>query len=179
MGNAWIENLQDVVASKSRELDTDVKSVVDTIITFENIPRKKPKFMNFAKNVLGGGRRSSPQTLEKTWELLQLALKKPEEKTEEGTEKNADSPKKRKNEGDSDATETPAKKGKVDESNGVAEEGTKKKKDKKKEKRKSESAEEVQPSGEAKSDKEELNGTEEHATNWGVKRFKGTGKKGD
>jgi len=229
--NAWIENLQDVVASKSQELDPDVKSVVDTIITFENIPRKKPKFINFAKNVLGGGRRSSPQTLEKTWELLQLALKKPEEKTEEGTEKNVDSPKKRKNEGDSDATETPAKKGKVDESsgdadeaskkeskrdkkekkkgkkksdssdeanttkstsvdevhqngeskaesNGVAEEGTKKKKDKKKDKRKSESVEEVQPNGESKSDKEELNGTEEHATNWGVKRFKGTGKKG-
>merc|ERR1711973_376844 len=77
--NAWIETLQDVVASKSGELDADVKSVVDTIITFENIPRKKPKFMNFAKNVLGGGRQSSPQTLEKIWELHELALKKPAE----------------------------------------------------------------------------------------------------
>ena len=86
--NAWLENLQDVVASKAGSLDADVKSVVDTIITFENIPRKKPKFMNFAKNVLGGGRRSSPQTLEKTWELLQEALqKKPEQNEEEPSAK--------------------------------------------------------------------------------------------
>jgi len=77
--NAWIENLQDLIASRAGSLDSDVRSVTEAIMAYENVPRKKPKFMNFAKNVLGGGRRSSPQTLEKTWELLELALKKPAE----------------------------------------------------------------------------------------------------
>jgi len=77
--NAWIENLQDLVASRAGSLDPEVRSVTEAIMAYDNVPRKKPKFMNFAKNVLGGGRRSSPQTLEKTWELLELALKKPAE----------------------------------------------------------------------------------------------------
>jgi len=84
--NAWIENLQDLVKARSAELDSDVKSVVSTIVNFDNVPRKKAKFVNFAKNVLGGGRRSSPQTLDKTWELLEQALKKP--KAEEQAEAN-------------------------------------------------------------------------------------------
>ena len=42
--------------------------------------------MNFAKNALGGGNRASPKTLEKTWELLELALKKPEAKDDTKSE---------------------------------------------------------------------------------------------
>jgi len=175
--NAWIENLQEVVAAKAGSLDADVKSVVDTIITFENIPRKKPKFMNFAKNVLGGGRRSSPQTLEKTWELLQEALKKPEQKEPETKEE-----------------EPVAKKLKVEEPEKTEEEVPKSsKKDKKKSKKKdkaekeSENTKTEQKDGGSESDcktcETATNGAaepeeeEEEEVCQGVKKFKGTGKK--
>ena len=46
-------------------MDKDVKSLLDGIMTFDNIPRKKPKFVNFVKNVIGGGKRCSPTTIEK------------------------------------------------------------------------------------------------------------------
>ena len=46
-------------------MDKDVKSLLDGIMAFDNIPRKKPKFVNFVKNVVGGGKRCSPVTIEK------------------------------------------------------------------------------------------------------------------
>ena len=46
-------------------MDKDVKSLLDGIMAFDNIPRKKPKFVNFVKNVVGGGKRCSPATIEK------------------------------------------------------------------------------------------------------------------
>ena len=46
-------------------MDKDVKSLLDGIMAFDNIPRKKPKFINFVKNVIGGGKRCSPATIEK------------------------------------------------------------------------------------------------------------------
>ena len=47
------------------DMDKDVKSLLDGIMAFDNIPRKKPKFVNFVKNVVGGGKRCSPVTIEK------------------------------------------------------------------------------------------------------------------
>ena len=70
-----------MIASRAGSLDSDVRSVTEAIMAYENVPRKKPKFMNFAKNVLGGGRRSSPQVaivnLETSWlQTLMLSKKK-------------------------------------------------------------------------------------------------------
>ena len=63
--NEWIESIQAAVEEKSDTIDKDVKSLLDGIMTFDNIPRKKPKFINFVKNVIGGGKRCSPATIEK------------------------------------------------------------------------------------------------------------------
>merc|ERR1712130_384768 len=39
----------------------------------ENIPRKKPKFVNFVKNIMRN--RARPHSIDKTWELFEQALK--------------------------------------------------------------------------------------------------------
>ncbi len=56
-------------------MDKDVKYVLDTIMGYENIPRKRPKFINFTKNVMG--KRTPPATIEKTWEVFEKVLKDP------------------------------------------------------------------------------------------------------
>ena len=57
-------------------MDSDVKHVLDSIQGYENIPRKRAKFINFCKNVLA--RKSSPASIEKTWDLFEKALKEPQ-----------------------------------------------------------------------------------------------------
>lgn len=74
--NAWIESIQEAVEKMGNTIDKDVKSLLDGIMTFDNIPRKKPKFVNFVKNVIGGGKRCSPATIEKTWGVFESAIKK-------------------------------------------------------------------------------------------------------
>ena len=63
--NAWIESIQEAVEAQGDSIDKDVKSLLDGIMAFDNIPRKRPKFVNFVKNVIGGGKRCSPATIEK------------------------------------------------------------------------------------------------------------------
>ena len=41
----------------------------------DNIPRKKPKFVNFVKNIMRN--RARPHSIDKTWELFEQALKPP------------------------------------------------------------------------------------------------------
>jgi cell growth-regulating nucleolar protein len=53
-------------------LDDDVRKVLDVVIRHENIPRKKPKFVNFVKNIIRGIR---PATIDKTWEVFEEAHK--------------------------------------------------------------------------------------------------------
>merc|ERR1712115_377623 len=53
----------------------DVKNILDTIQEHENIPRKKPKFINFVKNIMRN--RARPHSIDKTWELFEQALKPP------------------------------------------------------------------------------------------------------
>ena len=60
-----MERLQQLVAEKGDSVDKDVKSILDAILSHDNVPRKKPKFVNFVKNVLGGGRRCNPATIDK------------------------------------------------------------------------------------------------------------------
>lgn len=56
-------------------MDNDVKGILDAIQGYENIPRKRPKFINFCKNVLA--RKFHPSSIEKTWEIFEKALKEP------------------------------------------------------------------------------------------------------
>merc|ERR1719193_2186490 len=70
--NAWIANLRKILQETS-DLDGDVRSILDTIQEHENIPRKKPKFVNFVKNIMRN--RARPHSIDKTWELFEQALK--------------------------------------------------------------------------------------------------------
>merc|ERR1719402_330441 len=70
--NAWIANLRKILQETS-DLDGDVRNILDTIQEHENIPRKKPKFINFVKNIMRN--RARPHSIDKTWELFEQALR--------------------------------------------------------------------------------------------------------
>merc|ERR1711872_1105011 len=77
MGNrqkSWTSNLRAILA-ETQNIDSDVKNIVNTILDHENIPRKKPKFSNFVKNIMRN--RASPHAIDKTWDLFSQALKPP------------------------------------------------------------------------------------------------------
>merc|ERR1712126_437927 len=67
-----IANLRKILQETS-DLDGDVKNILDTIQEHENIPRKKPKFVNFVKNIMRN--RARTHSIDKTWELFEQALK--------------------------------------------------------------------------------------------------------
>jgi len=72
---AWLERLQNLIQDRSHTLDNDVKQVLSMIQGYENIPRKRQKFINFCKNVLS--RKFSPFVIDKTWEVFEEVLKDP------------------------------------------------------------------------------------------------------
>merc|ERR1712241_1165242 len=80
--NVWVNNLRGILAETSN-LDSDVRNIVNTILDHENIPRKKPKFVNFVKNIMRN--RANSHSIDKTWELFSQALNPPatEEKVED------------------------------------------------------------------------------------------------
>ena len=63
------------ILQETSDLDGDVRNILDTIQEHENIPRKKPKFINFVKNIMRN--RARPHSIDKTWELFEQALKPP------------------------------------------------------------------------------------------------------
>merc|ERR1712109_100691 len=71
------------ILQENTDLDSDVKNILDTIQEHENIPRKKPKFVNFVKNIMRN--RTNSHSIDKTWELFSQALNPPatEEKVED------------------------------------------------------------------------------------------------
>jgi len=71
---SWTSNLRAILA-ETQNIDSDVKNIVNTILDHENIPRKKPKFSNFVKNIMRN--RASPHAIDKTWDLFSQALKPP------------------------------------------------------------------------------------------------------
>lgn len=68
---AWIGNLRTLV--ETTQLEPDVKNIVETILNHENIPRKKPKFVNFIKNIMRN--KARPHSIDKTWDLFSQAMK--------------------------------------------------------------------------------------------------------
>merc|ERR1712106_321626 len=99
---SWTSNLRAILA-ETQNIDNDVKNIVNTILDHENIPRKKPKFTNFVKNIMRN--RANIYAIDKTWELFSQALKptavemsqkKEEVKVESKTEEAVEEPKKSK-----------------------------------------------------------------------------------
>jgi len=85
--NVWVNNLRNIL-SEATDLDSDVRNIVNTIMDHENIPRKKPKFVNFVKNIMRN--KARPHSIDKTWDLFSQALKpaaEPETKMEVTEEK--------------------------------------------------------------------------------------------
>ena len=70
--NVWVNNLRAILA-EATDLDGDVRSIVNTIMDHENIPRKQAKFVNFVKNIMRN--KARPHSIDKTWELFSQALK--------------------------------------------------------------------------------------------------------
>ena len=68
------------ILSETTNLDSDVRTIVNTILDHENIPRKKPKFVNFVKNIMRN--KARPHSIDKTWDLFSQALKPPEPPSE-------------------------------------------------------------------------------------------------
>jgi cell growth-regulating nucleolar protein len=69
----YMSKLREILDS-TQDLKPAVRMIVNTIAERENIPRKKPKFMNFVKNI---GCRASPHDIEQTWELFSQAVAPP------------------------------------------------------------------------------------------------------
>jgi len=67
----WMDNLKTLVENTT--LESDVKTIVETILHHENIPRKKPKFINFIKNIMRN--KAKPHSIDKTWDLFSQAMK--------------------------------------------------------------------------------------------------------
>jgi len=71
----WNEKLKQLLDSQYH-LSPGVKNIISYIGNHDNIPRKKPKFINFVKNIHKWAR---PADIEATWDLLsQAAVKQPE-----------------------------------------------------------------------------------------------------
>lgn len=68
---AWIGKLKSLLEATDN-IDSDVRAICDVVLNHENIPRKKPKFINFVKNIMR--QRVQPSNIEKTWDLFSQAL---------------------------------------------------------------------------------------------------------
>lgn len=79
----WLEVVRGVQSQE--KLPKCLKTVLDSIVKFENIPRKKPKFLNFLKS---NHIKISPQDLDQLWELLEKEHKRVKENVETSTTTN-------------------------------------------------------------------------------------------
>lgn len=52
-----------------------MKRLLNQIVDFDNIPRKRAKFVNFVQNAIG--RRTPTSVIDKTWDVFEEALKNP------------------------------------------------------------------------------------------------------
>ena len=166
----WIENLQAIASNPDKSLDKDVKDLLNGIMEFENIPRKRAKFVNFVKNVRRGVR---PATIDKTWELFEEALKQKKPVDEKPKEKPSDTGNVPDTNGRAEKEEVESKEeDSEDESrDGVkmfkgtkrlAPDGSKRKKDKKSKKKQSDNIEEAPEPETKKSKKKKDRAAEEN-----------------
>lgn len=115
------------ITEKKLNLSSGVKKILETISSFDNIPRKKAKFLNFMRNSF---RYMKMNELEEAWALLEEAMKENKAenaapmqnaKKDEITKGNAQNGHKRKLDEEEElkeASEEPEKKKKKDKSNG-------------------------------------------------------------
>ncbi|CAG5013767.1 unnamed protein product [Parnassius apollo] len=69
--NAWVEMLQSVL-DEYKNTSPNVRRIIETISKHNNTPRKKPKFINFVKNVCG--QKTNPKDIDEAWNLISVKL---------------------------------------------------------------------------------------------------------
>ncbi|XP_072934840.1 uncharacterized protein [Epargyreus clarus] len=69
--NAWVEMLQSVL-DEQKSASKNVLRIIETISKHNNTPRKKPKFVNFVKNVCG--HKTNPKDIDQAWDLISVKL---------------------------------------------------------------------------------------------------------
>ncbi|XP_063834805.1 cell growth-regulating nucleolar protein [Ostrinia nubilalis] len=69
--NAWVEMLQSVL-DEQKSAPANVRKIVEAISKHNNTPRKKPKFINFVKNVCG--HKTNPKDIDQAWDLISVKL---------------------------------------------------------------------------------------------------------
>lgn len=69
--NTWVEMLQSVL-DEQRNSPRNVLRIIETVSKFNNTPRKKPKFINFVKNVCGN--KTNPKDIDQAWDLISVKL---------------------------------------------------------------------------------------------------------
>jgi len=65
----WTERLQAALAGTSGAKDADLRQVIERMITYDNIPRKKAKFVNFMGNSFRG--MVNPSKIERIWNIVE------------------------------------------------------------------------------------------------------------
>ncbi|XP_049812958.1 cell growth-regulating nucleolar protein [Schistocerca nitens] len=76
----WLEVVRGVQSQEN--LPKCLKTVLDSIVKFENVPRKKPKFLNFLKN---NHIKIAPHDIDQLWDLLEKEHKRVKENVETST----------------------------------------------------------------------------------------------
>lgn len=69
--NTWVEMLQSVL-DEQPNAPANVLRIIETVSKHNNTPRKKPKFINFVKNVCGN--KTNPKDIDQAWELISVKL---------------------------------------------------------------------------------------------------------
>lgn len=69
--NTWVEMLQSVLDEQGNA-HRNVLRIIETVSKFNNTPRKKPKFINFVKNVCGN--KTNPKDIDQAWDLISVKL---------------------------------------------------------------------------------------------------------
>lgn len=69
--NTWVEMLTSVL-DEQKSAPRNVLRIIETITKHNNTPRKKPKFINFVKNVCGN--KTNPKDIDQAWDLISVKL---------------------------------------------------------------------------------------------------------
>ncbi|RWS25079.1 cell growth-regulating nucleolar protein-like protein [Leptotrombidium deliense] len=83
----WIQRVHE--AAKNAKVSPAIKNYLDAILNYDNIPRKKAKFINFVKNSI---RNIRPQALDELWSLFESANKNATNNTEQGSNESSKRP---------------------------------------------------------------------------------------
>ncbi|GBP40149.1 Cell growth-regulating nucleolar protein [Eumeta japonica] len=69
--NIWVEMIK-AVLDEHKDLSRNVLNIIQSVSQHTNTPRKKPKFVNFVKNVCG--HKTNPKDIDSAWELIAAKL---------------------------------------------------------------------------------------------------------